>query len=75
MQLQAEVKSLPSDDRRALLADLEFKIEIPALTSLALKADLCLPWNKMRNMKRYVLSPLKKGGGAKQKNCLHVTTV
>lgn len=54
MQLRAEVKSLPSDDRQTLLADLEFRIEIPALKGLALKADLCLPWKKMRNLKRYI---------------------
>ncbi len=44
MQLHAEVKSRSNDERLALLAEMEFKIEIPALTGLALKADLCLPW-------------------------------
>ncbi len=53
VQLRDELKSLPVDQRQTLLTDLEFKIEIPAITSLALKSNLCLPWNKMRNMKRY----------------------
>ena len=52
LQLQAELKGLPDIERQGLLADLQFKIEIPALTGLALKSDLCLPWSKMRNMKR-----------------------
>ena len=52
-QLQSELRSITSDERQAVLKDLEFKIEIPALTSLALKYNLCLPWNKMRNLKRF----------------------
>lgn len=51
-QLQDEMKTLSSDERQHLLQDMTFKIEIPALTGLAMKADLSLPWNKMRNMKR-----------------------
>ena len=47
------MKGMSDDERQKLLADLEFKVEIPAFTGLALKAHLCLPWNKMRNMKRY----------------------
>lgn len=51
-QMHQELKSLTPDERRDLWEDMEFKIEIPALTGLALKADLCLPWNRMRAMKR-----------------------
>ena len=51
-QLAHEVQSLKSDDRRKIWEEMEFKIEIPALDGLALKADLCLPWNRMRTMKR-----------------------
>ena len=50
VQLQAEVKGRSLAEKKALLTDLEFKIELPALTGLALKADLCLPWNKMRTI-------------------------
>ncbi len=52
-QLTHEVKLLSPDQRRQLIEDMEFKIEIPSLTSLALKADLCLPWNRLRRMRRY----------------------
>lgn len=53
-QLQAEVTSQTLADRQALLEDLEFKVEIPPLKGLALKTNLCLPWKKMRIMRRYV---------------------
>ena len=49
-QMRHAVKSLTSEDRKDLLGD--FQIEIPALTGLAMKADMCLPWNRMRTMKR-----------------------
>ncbi len=52
VQLQAEFRSQTPEDKEVLMADLDFKIEIPALTGLALKADLCLPWKKIRAMKR-----------------------
>lgn len=53
VQLHAEIKSISHEERLALLSDLEFKIVILELTALALKADLCLPWNKLRNLQRY----------------------
>lgn len=52
VQLQAEMKSLSGDDRQTLLEDLEFKIQLPAMTVLAMKAKLSLPWKKMRAMNR-----------------------
>lgn len=54
VQLRSEVKSLSNEDRQALLEGLEFKIQLPAITGLALKTDLSLPWSKMRTMKRYI---------------------
>ena len=53
MQLRAEVKSRSNEERLVLLSEMEFNIEIPALTGLALKSNLCLPWKKMRDLKRY----------------------
>lgn len=53
VQLQAEVKGRSLEDKKALLSDLNFRVELPALTGLALKADLCMPWSKMRTMRRY----------------------
>ncbi len=51
-QLRDEVKARDTDERQQLLKDLEFKIEIPAVIGLAMKSALCLPWNRMRAMKR-----------------------
>lgn len=51
-QLQAEIGSLNSEERQELLKGLHFKIELPALTSLAMKSDMCLPWNKLRVARR-----------------------
>ena len=43
---------MTSEDQMQLFRDMEFKVDIPALSGLAVKADLGLPWNKMRIMKR-----------------------
>lgn len=53
VQLQSEIKRLTSHDRQKLLADINFKIEVPADVGLSLKTELCLPWNRMRTMRRY----------------------
>ncbi len=52
LQLKDEMRCMTSEERKELLATLEFKIELPALTGLAMKADLCLPWSKMRTMRK-----------------------
>lgn len=55
-QLQYEVKTLPMDEREALLDQAmvkEASITIPDEDILALKADLSFPWNKLRELKRY----------------------
>ena len=39
-QMRHEVQSLTPAERKYLLKDMEFKIEIPALTGLAMKANL-----------------------------------
>jgi len=54
-QMCDEMKILSRADKMAVLKDLEFKVEIPALTGVSMKADLGVPWNKLRIMKRYVL--------------------
>ena len=38
--MRHEVQSLTPAERKYLLKDMEFKIEIPALTGLAMKANL-----------------------------------
>ncbi len=53
--LQDEVHALTKEERQALLADGGFGIEIPAEKGLAMKADLAIPWNKLRIFRRYDL--------------------
>lgn len=48
-QMGHEFKALKPEDRHKLFQDMEFKIEIPPLAGIALKA---LPWNTMRVMRR-----------------------
>ena len=52
VQLRHEVKSLSNEDQKWLFQEMEFKIEISAQTGLAMKANLCLSWNRMRTMRR-----------------------
>ena len=54
-QLADEVKALPQDERKQLLTSGVFSAAtlIPAEDALALKADLLIPWNKLRVMRRY----------------------
>ena len=52
-QLAEEVRVLSSDERQKLLTDAGFSIEIAANKGLAMKADLGIPWNKLRVIRRY----------------------
>ena len=56
IQLESEVRACSPEDRQKLLGDLLkgglYKVEIPADVSLAMKADLGLPWNKVRVITR-----------------------
>ena len=55
-QLADEVKALPQEDRKQLLESGVFSSPtvISAENALALKADLVIPWSKLRAMRRYV---------------------
>ena len=52
-QLQAEVKMLTSEERQDLLKSAGITIDIPPEQGLAIKADLAIPWNKLRVIRRY----------------------
>ena len=52
-QQLAEVRVLSSDERQKLLTDAGFSIEIAATKGLAMKADLGIPWNKLRVIRRH----------------------
>lgn len=51
-QLQSEVRCLSKDERQELLQEAGLPIVIPADHSLAMKADLALPWAKLRKIRR-----------------------
>ncbi len=55
-QLTEEVKVLSSNERQKLLTDAGFSTEIAANKGLAMKADLRIPWNKLRVIRRYAHS-------------------
>ena len=52
-QLQDEVAALSTDECQRLVDTAEFSVEITPDDALALKADLMIPWKKMRTMRRY----------------------
>ena len=53
-QLQAEVKMLTSEERQDLLTSVGITVDIPPEQGLAIKADLAIPWNKLRIIRRYM---------------------
>lgn len=55
-QLDHELRACDSEDRKQVLEGLggAFHVQIPTESSLALKADLNIPWSKLRTMRRYV---------------------
>ena len=51
-QLQSELGCLPKDEREQLLRGAGLPVVIPTNHALALKADLSLPWAKLRIIRR-----------------------
>jgi hypothetical protein len=51
-QFKEELKTLDKDGREELLRSAGFTLDIPAEQGLAMKADLGLPWNKLRIIRR-----------------------
>ena len=54
-QLQDEVKACTPTEREAILSDLAqggHKVAIPSDQALAMKADLNIPWSKLRTVRR-----------------------
>jgi hypothetical protein len=52
VQLKAELKILGREERNKLLESAQLPIVIPTNHSLAMKADLALPWAKLRIINR-----------------------
>jgi ribosomal protein L29 len=51
-QLRAEIKALSKEEREEVLKEAHLPIAIPPDHALAMKADLALPWSKMRVISR-----------------------
>ena len=52
-QLQDELKTLTREERQEILKSAGVTIDIPPEQGLAMKADLAIPWNKLRIIRRY----------------------
>ena len=53
-QLGLEVKALGQEGRQRLLREADVGINIDAIQALAIKADLSMPWYKLRILRRSV---------------------
>ena len=55
-QFSHELRTCDLDDRKQVLEELggAFEVHIPTESLLAFKADLKIPWNKLRTIKRYM---------------------
>ena len=56
IQLQEEVKATTAAERELLLAELQkggLKVDVSTSQSLGMKADLNIPWSKLRVIRRY----------------------
>ena len=51
-QFAAEIKVLNTAEREDLLHQAQLPVVIPANHALAMKADLGIPWNKLRILRR-----------------------
>ena len=52
VQMRSELQALSKNDREELLREANLPVQIPPDHALALKADLALPWAKMRVISR-----------------------
>ena len=58
VQLQSQLKILTQEEREKVLADAHLPIVIPVNHALAMKADLALPWAKLRYGRAHLTKPL-----------------
>jgi hypothetical protein len=50
--MAAAVRSLSKKEREDILQEAQLPIMIPTDHALAMKADLAIPWNKLRTLRR-----------------------
>ena len=54
--LKRELLALDKSDRNKLLREVGMTIDIPPEQGLAMKADLAIPWNKLRVIRRCIVT-------------------
>lgn len=52
VQMGTEIRVLPKDERERIMKEANFTVTIPPEQGLAMKANLNIPWNKLRTMRR-----------------------
>ena len=52
VQMTSELRALNKEEREELLREVKLPVQIPPDHALAIKADLALPWAKMRVIAR-----------------------
>ena len=53
-QFSMELKALPSEERQKLLREAGVAVEIDATQALVIKADLSIPWYRLRILRRLI---------------------
>ena len=57
--LASEIRCLTKAEHEELLQDAQLPVVIPTEHALAVKADLEIPWNNLRILRRYELNKVK----------------
>ena len=57
--LTSEIRCLTKAEHEELLQDAQLPVVIPTEHALAVKADLEIPWNNLRILRRYELNKVK----------------
>ena len=53
-QMVDEIRMTSKEEREEIMKELNFIIDVSPEQCLGMKAELCLPWKKLRLMRRYV---------------------
>ena len=53
-QMVDEIRMTSKEEREEIMKELNFIIDVSPEQCLAMKAELCLPWKKLRLMRSYV---------------------
>ncbi|EDO40570.1 predicted protein [Nematostella vectensis] len=53
---KAEMQRMGQEERQTIVQEVGLKIEVPEGQGLAMKANIGIPWNKLRKLKRWLNS-------------------